>query len=273
MHKQEIDARNAEFWNELCGSSLARSLGISEPSVENLRRFDEAYLAFYPYLAQYVLREELRGKKVLEIGLGYGTLGSFLASQGCGYWGIDIANGPLAMMRYRFSCLGQNSANQVQRGSALKLPYKSESFDYVYTIGCLHHTGNLNQAVSEVYRVLQPGGRAIVMLYHRYAFRRMVKVPIMRVRGILSASNREEVERRIRALYDTSERGEAAPHTDYVSRAEVMHLFNKFSLLRTEVQNFDSYRVFKGKITIPRAILLGNLGRILGLDLYITATK
>jgi ubiquinone/menaquinone biosynthesis C-methylase UbiE len=171
------------------------------------------------------------------------------------------------------SCLGQNSANQVQRGSALELPYKSETFDYVYAIGCLHHTGNLSKAVSEVYRVLQPSGKAIVMLYHRYSFRRIVSVPVIRLRGIFSAHNQEEVERRIRALYDTNEGGEAAPHTDYVSRAEVKHLFNKFAHLRTAVQNFDSYRVFKGKITIPREILLGNLGRILGLDLYITATK
>jgi SAM-dependent methyltransferase len=147
MYQQEIDSRNAEFWNELCGSHLARSLGIAEVSPENLCRFDEAYLAFYPYLAEYVLREDLKNKKVLEIGLGYGTLGKLLASQGSDYYGIDIARNPVAMMRYRLRDLGQNKANQVQRGSALEIPYKNTFFDYVYTIGCLHHTGNLNSCI------------------------------------------------------------------------------------------------------------------------------
>lgn len=31
--QSEIDEKNAEFWNELCGSSLARSLGITEVSL------------------------------------------------------------------------------------------------------------------------------------------------------------------------------------------------------------------------------------------------
>ncbi len=44
-----IDKANAEFWNELCGTTMARSLGITDHSLESLKRFDEAYLAFYPY--------------------------------------------------------------------------------------------------------------------------------------------------------------------------------------------------------------------------------
>jgi ubiquinone/menaquinone biosynthesis C-methylase UbiE len=273
MRKQEVDARNAEFWNELCGSNLARSLGITELSYKNLRRFDEAYLAFYPYLAQYVLKEDLRDKKVLEIGLGYGTLGSFLVSQRCDYCGIDIANGPLGMMRYRLSCPGPDQASQLQKGSALELPYKSESFDYVYTIGCLHHTGNLTKSVSEVHRVLKPSGKAIVMLYNRHSYRQILQVPLIRLRSLFSGSEQREFARRVRALYDTNESGEAAPHTDYVSRAEVGRLFKDFLHVRTEVQNFATHALFKEKLIIRREKLLNNLGRVLGLDLYITATK
>ena len=45
-----LDDRNAAFWDELCGTSLARSLGINDASAESLRRFDDAYLGHYPYL-------------------------------------------------------------------------------------------------------------------------------------------------------------------------------------------------------------------------------
>src|SRR5262245_9621357 len=65
----DIDRRNAQFWSELCGSALARSLGITEHTPEALRRFDEAYMELYPYLAAYVFQEGLRGRRVLEIGI------------------------------------------------------------------------------------------------------------------------------------------------------------------------------------------------------------
>src|SRR5262245_59303594 len=96
-----IDSRNAEFWNELCGTALARTIGISDASPQSLRRFDDAYFKLYPYLIQYVTQHALNGKQVLEIGLGYGTLGQSLAERGADYHGLDIADGPVRMMRYR----------------------------------------------------------------------------------------------------------------------------------------------------------------------------
>ena len=37
----------------------------------------------------------------------------------------------------------------------------------MYSFGVLHHTPDINRSVSEVHRVLRPGGIAYVMLYHR----------------------------------------------------------------------------------------------------------
>ena len=54
VNQGAIDAGNARFWDELCGSALARSLGIEDASAESLRRFDDAYLALYPYLDAYL---------------------------------------------------------------------------------------------------------------------------------------------------------------------------------------------------------------------------
>jgi hypothetical protein len=54
VRRSETDIRNAVFWNELCGSALARSLGITDSTPESLQKFDEAYMAMYPYLSPYV---------------------------------------------------------------------------------------------------------------------------------------------------------------------------------------------------------------------------
>ena len=70
MNQSDIDRANARFWNELCGSGLARHLNITDHSPESLRRFDEAFFDFYPYLLPLLRPERLAGRRVLEIGLG-----------------------------------------------------------------------------------------------------------------------------------------------------------------------------------------------------------
>jgi SAM-dependent methyltransferase len=49
-----LDSRNAAFWDELCGSAMARELGITDASAESLARFDREFLAHYPYLPRYL---------------------------------------------------------------------------------------------------------------------------------------------------------------------------------------------------------------------------
>ena len=78
--QQQIDRENSAFWNELCGTIEARKLGITDSSKESLAKFDAWYLGFYPYLLPIVQPERMKGRKVLEIGLGYGTLGQQLAA-------------------------------------------------------------------------------------------------------------------------------------------------------------------------------------------------
>jgi hypothetical protein len=55
FHGRRTRARRPQrgFWDELCGTNLARTLGISDASEESLARFDEAYFALYSYLLDY----------------------------------------------------------------------------------------------------------------------------------------------------------------------------------------------------------------------------
>jgi ubiquinone/menaquinone biosynthesis C-methylase UbiE len=254
QHSQPVlDSRNAAFWDELCGSAMARELGITDASSESLERFDHEFLSHYPYLLHY-LDHPLRGAEVLEIGLGYGTLSGELMARGASYHGVDIAEGPVEMARHRWRLAGgENAAARVVQGSALALPFADQQFDYVFTIGCLHHTGDLSRAVHEVHRVLRPGGSAVVMLYNLHSYRQF--------------RNRRRSRKQMAAMYDTNAAGEVAPHTNYVSAGQVRRLFANFVSLQIDRRNFD------GLFFIPRERMLGTVDRVLGLDLYITARR
>jgi SAM-dependent methyltransferase len=272
--QESLDSRNAAFWDELCGSMLARSIGVSDHSPESLRRFDAAYLAMYPYLPAQLRPPRAPQEPLLEIGLGYGTVSQRLAEAGFAYHGLDIAAGPVEIVRERLRRLGGTAVEErVAQGSALEIPYPDASFGHVVTIGCLHHTGDLPRAVSEVHRVLRPGGTAMVMLYNHHSFRRLgLRWKKLRTgRGVDDQADRE------RAAYDFNEAGEAAPETVFVTPRQVrQELFAPFAQIRIERHNFNATPILylRGRaLVLSRELALPTVARVLGLDLYIHARK
>jgi SAM-dependent methyltransferase len=268
----EIDRRNTEFWDELCGTGLAQQLGLVDRDRETLDAFDRAYLAFYPYLSGYLDRFRLTGRRVLEVGLGYGTLGQQIIARGAEYHGLDIAAGPVRMMQHRLAMLGKPGEDRIVQGTALAMPYADETFDFVYTIGCLHHTGDLARSIEEVRRVLVPGGHAVVMLYHEGSLRQLLRVRLPAAVARLrrrSGPTHDEVA----GMYDANSEGTVAPHTDFVSRRRVRSLFRRYAKVRIETRNFDDIRL-RRRLVIPRSRVLGSpIERWLGLDLYVVARR
>ena len=268
----DIDQENAAFWSELCGSGVARMLGITGDDPTDLKRFDDWYFGYYPYLKKHVDPFDLRGRSVLEIGLGYGTLGQYIAERGAVYYGLDVAATPVEMMRHRLRMLGGPAEDRVVQGSALEIPFPSDTFDHVYSIGCLHHTGDLSRSFAEVRRVLKPGGTTVLMLYNRYSWRQLWRVDRRRL-GAALRTGRMPSAKKIRAYYDTNAAGDSAPHTDFTSRHGARHLLTGFSDVAIQAENFDPIR-FRRKLLVRRERLIeGPIARLFGLDLYITARK
>jgi SAM-dependent methyltransferase len=261
----EIDARNAGFWDELCGTKFARENGVTDSSPQSIARFDRAYFDFYPYLPEY-LPADLSGQRTLEIGLGYGSLGQLIAERGADYSGVDIAPGPVAMMRERLARLGVDRAvGRVVQGSALEIPHPDAAFDRVFSIGCLHHTGDVGACVAEIHRVLRPGGTAVVMIYAKHSFRRYAviaaKLPSFLHGGTAA------VEREVRRVYDQTLEGEPAPVIEFLGRRQARAAFVRFAEVRIHRENIDDIKMLR------RDRLLGNLAHLAGVDLYITARK
>ena len=269
-----VDQANERFWNELCGTTFARRHAIDGQTASALSRFDDAYIAFYPYLLEYVKPERMRGCSVLEIGLGYGTLGQRIVAGGANYHAVDLAEGPLHVMADRLRRSGV--ALNVVRATSAVLPFGSNSFDYVVSIGCLHHTGRLQQCVDEIHRVLKPGATAVVMLYNQFSYRRWMRSPVRTMGALarewLSSPAEQAATERERRLYDVDTSQHAAPETVFVSQRGVRRLFASFSDVRTRPENCDDVVPYGRRLHL-REHLLPIVGRRAGLDIYITARK
>ena len=274
MKQNRIAAANTAFWDELCGSQLAKFLGISDSSPQSLKKFDDWYFEFYPYLDEHIGFNDLKGLDVLEIGLGYGTVSQKIAASGSFYQGLDIAAGPVNMVNHRLTQNGLSGA--AVQGSILEPPFKSNSFDVIVAIGCLHHTGNLKEAIKQSHRLLRSGGRLIFMVYYAYSYRRFIQAPIDTFNYLLNeALGRRNVvgttDIRHRAAYDTNADGEGAPHTDWISKSSLKKLCNQFSSFHARIENIDNGMPFQHW---TRAQLLQTkIPQLVGLDLYAIARK
>jgi len=271
QRQSEIDEANSAFWNELCGSHLATILGITDDGPESLKKFDDWFLDFYPYLFKHVPVHDWAGKRVLEVGLGYGTLSQKIAEAGADYLGLDIAAGPVAMARHRLRQAGLPGDAIQQSFITNTLP--DASFDVVVGIGCFHHTGNLQACFDQAWRLLKPGGSAHIMIYNRYSHRRWMQFRKEFIRelaletfGLLDTRTAGESDR---GASDRNAEGEAAPETVYTSAGEVKRRMRRFSKVRVAKENMDESNDPKWK----RDKVLNTWGPRMGLDLYITARK
>lgn len=268
----DIDQSNASFWNDLCGSALARKLGVSDASIESLGRYDRWYFEYYPYLLPFVDVSSMAGKRVLEVGLGYGSLSQTIAESGAIYSGLDIASGPVDMVNHR---LRQNRLRgRAVQGNVLRCPFDDQSFDVAVAIGSLHHTGNLSLALRELHRCVVPGGSLIFMVYNALSYRQWLRWPLFTFRHLLwsrgRSTERPTASEGQRFAYDADEKGNAAPETDFIAQAELPELLPGWQIEKVELHNVG----YEGPLRfLPRKLKLSMLDGLAGLDLYVRATR
>jgi len=133
------------------------------------RRFlDSAYYASgqngQPF-GRFLKTDFVSGKQVLEIGCGMGTHAEMLLRNGARLTAIDQTALAVESTRRRLE-LKQLDA-RVLLQDAEKLTFPDRSFDVVWTWGVIHHSSSTEQCVSEISRVLRPGGRLMMMVYYR----------------------------------------------------------------------------------------------------------
>jgi len=110
-------------------------------------------------------RTFVKDKDVLEIGVGNGSHAQLLAASAKSFAGIDLTDYAVKSTTERLKIFNLNGS--IQKMDAEKMTFPDKSFDYVWSWGVIHHSSSTEQVLREIKRVLRPGGRAIIMVYHR----------------------------------------------------------------------------------------------------------
>lgn len=179
--RSEAQRANAEWWqanpmiydNFRGGLPVEAAPGTREWYEEIDRRFFSDYASWFaqapgerPY-SGLIPFDQLRGKRVLEIGCGSGAHARLLAESGCDLTCIDITERGVETTKRRLEVYGLRA--DVRRMDAERMEFADESFDFVWSWGVIHHSSDTDRVIGEIARVLRPGGETRLMVYHLHS--------------------------------------------------------------------------------------------------------
>jgi SAM-dependent methyltransferase len=284
-----------DFWNENpCGS---KTVDAPFMSPEFFFDYERKRYETEPYIREFLAADDVRGKRVVEIGCGMGTDGVQLAKAGADYLGVDLTPMAAKLTHTNFSVRGL--PGRVVNASVERLPLADGSVDFVYSHGVIHHTPDIERAVSEIRRVLRPGGRIHLMLYHRHSYNYYVSILLLRRLGALlllapggvglarrltgePVENLEIHKTRLKSQgigylfgpqwlsYNTD--GAQSPLARVYSRGGAKELLQGFAEFQFRVANINKRHLPIVGSFLPRAIEAW-LGRSMGWHLHIFAVR
>ncbi len=208
------------YWQaQPCNTEVGKSQRLSRAW------FDEIEQSRYerePFIHSFAQFTRWRGKKVLEIGCGAGTDSLQFARAGADLTSVDLTPAAIELTQQRLALYGV--AGDVRLADAEALPFEDNQFDLVYSWGVLHHTPDTERALAELYRVLRPGGRFVVMLYNRHS---VITLRLYLRYGLRAGHP-------FRSLRDVVARNVESEGTKAYTRSEIQKLFRHFESVEVQ---------------------------------------
>ncbi|HSE33831.1 MAG TPA: methyltransferase domain-containing protein [Pyrinomonadaceae bacterium] len=185
------------------------------------QRFPEMYAEwekqFLDYMKPHDPQSFFKGKRVLDAGCGNGRFAYYAAKYGAEVWAIDL--GP-AIEVARRNTEGAGDVNIIQ-ADLHHPPFARESFDFIYSLGVLHHLPDPEQAFHNLLRYLKPGGDIQIYLYWSPE-RRPIKATLL---GAVSLVRKVTTRLPHRTVYALAYPGAAAAFVFFVWPYRLMRHF------------------------------------------------
>lgn len=123
--------------------------------------------AYYERPAMIALAGEVDGRRVLDAGCGSGPLSAALRAKGAIVTGFDGSPAMVELARQR---LGDDADLQVA-DLGRPLPFADDAFDDAVASLVLHYLRDWAPPLAELRRVLKPGGRLLLSVYHPFGYK------------------------------------------------------------------------------------------------------
>jgi len=250
--------------NNPCGSQY-----VKDAQAHTLDWYLEAeryrYGEYAPWMHETMEFARHSGEQVLEIGAGLGTDLAQFALHGAHVTDLDLSAGHLAHAQENFRLRGLKG--RFIHFDAERIPFDDESFDLVYSNGVIHHTPNTKQVVDEIYRVLRPGGKAIVMVYAEnslHYWRNLVLVVGLR-QGLLLTHSIGDVMSRSVEMTENNARPLVKVYTKPRLR-NMFRMFERISIVQRQLTAGEVPRLLSG-------LNVSMLGQLMGWNLVLKAHR
>jgi SAM-dependent methyltransferase len=158
-----------EYWNR-----RPCNLRHSQAVLGTLEYFEQVTARKYmvePHIQGFSEFEKWRGKRVLEIGCGIGTMAASFAEAGADYTGIELSDTSLALAMRRFEICGIPGRFHLGNAEKLSSFLPVERYDLVYSFGVLHHSPHPEKIVAEVRKYMDCDSEFRLMLYARNSWK------------------------------------------------------------------------------------------------------
>jgi ubiquinone/menaquinone biosynthesis C-methylase UbiE len=184
------------------------------------------YNIYAPWFDRVIEFFKWQDNDILKIGVGLGSDHFRFAQGGNRLTALDLSQEHLRQTTRHLQLEGLTTTPIY--GDAERMPFNDESFDLVYAFGVLHHTPNTEAVVAEIYRVLRPGGLALIGLYHRDSW--FFWCQTLLANGLINRGLWQKGWRRLLSEIEyRSELNSALPLVKVYSRTQVRQLFSEFS--------------------------------------------
>lgn len=194
-------------------------MSFTQKSYEEKRSFR---YCLQDYMKSVFKFEDFAGKIVLDLGCGLGIDSAEFARNDAQVISLDFARTAIELTSALLKEAGLPV--RVVQEDATALPFEENFFDCVYCYGVLHHIPDVEKALSEIKRVLKPGGQVMAMLYHKDSLLYGYSIIYLRgiKQGLLGKLSPDEI------LSKYSEHRQDCPYTKAYTIPEAKDLFRPF---------------------------------------------